>query len=217
MIRSGLIDCGKFRQKLRKLSNLKHSNPSDLNIRQSYNSKLKQFKKLLKVKKRYFHDNIISELENNKDNSTFWKILNSADDEIKGNTLPPIDEDNWIKHFQTLHTRVSNKNEKLITDRLQFLEETSIEHNLDINAQINDKEMLACVKLLKNNKAAFSDKIRNEMIRYSIDSMLPVHVKLFNLVLETGKFPDTCCVGSITPIHKNGVRDDPNNYRGICV
>ena len=29
--------------------------------------------------------------------------------------------------------------------------------------------------------------------------------------------PLMCCSGLITPIFKSGVRNDPTNYRGICV
>ena len=196
---------------------MKHSNPSDFNIRQTYHQKLKQFKKILKYKKRSFHDKISTEIENNKDNSLFWKILNSADEEFKEDVIPPIDEDQWIQHFQTLHSRVQCDHQQTITDRLKSLEQTNVEANIELNTRITETEILTCIKLLKNKKAPFSDRIRNEMIRHSIDSMLPVYIKLFNLILESGNFPDTWCVGSITPIHKNGDRDDPNNYRGICV
>ena len=210
-------DCNKLRNELRKLSNLKHSSPTNYEIRQSYNHKLKQFKKLLKNKKRLFHKNILSKIENNRDNSMFWKILDSADDEIKETSLPPIDESKWIEHFQSLHTRAQHDDEQTIDDKLEILEQSLIESNVDINTQITDSEILACAKLLKNKKAAFSDKIRNEMIRHSVETMLPVYNKLFNLILNSGNFPDTWCVGSITPIFKNGDRDDPSNYRGICV
>ena len=55
------------------------------------------------------------------------------------------------------------------------------------------------------------------MIKHSFNVMLPVYSKLFNLVLQSGFYPDTWCVGSLTPIFKSGDRADPSNYRGICV
>lgn len=42
-------------------------------------------------------------------------------------------------------------------------------------------------------------------------------MKLFNLILQYGIYPNSWCEGSITPIFKAGDRSDPNNYRGICV
>jgi hypothetical protein len=42
-------------------------------------------------------------------------------------------------------------------------------------------------------------------------------LKLFNMVLTSGCFPDVWNQGLISPIHKSGDKSDPNNYRGICV
>ena len=47
--------------------------------------------------------------------------------------------------------------------------------------------------------------------------MLPVHHKLFNIVLNLGIVNKNWFSGLITPIFKSGVRNDPSNYRGICV
>ena len=42
-------------------------------------------------------------------------------------------------------------------------------------------------------------------------------LKLFNLVLSVGYYPDIWNQGLITPIFKSGDKFDPSNYRGICV
>ena len=72
---------------------------------------------------------------------------------------------------------------------------------------------------MKNNKSSFSDKIKNEMIKASLqDTMhMPVYLNLLNSILISGKMPETWCRGLITPIYKSGDRSDPPNYRGICV
>ena len=75
--------------------------------------------------------------------------------------------------------------------------------NDTLNSSINEEDIRSCIKLLKNNKAASSDKIKNEMIRHSIDSMCFVYKKLFNIILMSGIFP--YCVGSFTPIFKVGM------------
>ena len=55
------------------------------------------------------------------------------------------------------------------------------------------------------------------MIKASIDILMPGFIKLFNIIIDSGKFPTTWCEGVITPIFKSGNNLDPNNYRGICV
>ena len=42
-------------------------------------------------------------------------------------------------------------------------------------------------------------------------------LKLFNLVLQAGCFPDTWNRGLMSPIYKSGDKFNPNNYRGIRV
>ena len=38
------------------------------------------------------------------------------------------------------------------------------------------------------------------MIKASLQPLMPVYVKLFNLILQSGKMPDVWCQGLITPI-----------------
>lgn len=55
------------------------------------------------------------------------------------------------------------------------------------------------------------------MLRCSTPELQRAVLKVFNLVLSSGCFPDIWNEGIITPIHKSGDKLDPNNYRGICV
>ena len=48
--------------------------------------------------------------------------------------------------------------------------------------------------------------------------MIPLYIKLFNKVLDTGEIPDDWLTGMIIPIYKNkGSKEDANNYRGITL
>ncbi len=55
------------------------------------------------------------------------------------------------------------------------------------------------------------------MIQHTSSKFQLVILKLFNVVLSVGYFPDIWNQGLITPIFKNRDKFDPNNYRGICV
>ncbi len=56
-----------------------------------------------------------------------------------------------------------------------------------------------------------------EMLKNTEHKLRLALLKLFNLVLSVGKFPEAWNRGLITPIFKSGDKSDPNNYRGICV
>ena len=60
-------------------------------------------------------------------------------------------------------------------------------------------------------------QIKNEMIKSSLNELMPVYLKLFNTVLDLGTMPQMWCDGLITPIFKCGTKSDPSNYRGICI
>ena len=78
-----------------------------------------------------------------------------------------------------------------------------------------DKKAL---KNLKNNKSTGADEILNEQIKNSFPKMKKIVLNLFNIILETGCFPEEWAVGLIVPIFKNkGSKNDPNNYRGITL
>ncbi len=62
-----------------------------------------------------------------------------------------------------------------------------------------------------------SHSIPNEVIKHADNKFQLVILKAFNVTLISGIFPATWNQGTITPIHKNGDKFDPNNYRGICV
>ncbi len=55
------------------------------------------------------------------------------------------------------------------------------------------------------------------MIKHTSSKFQLAILKLFNVVLSVGYFPDIWNQGLITPIFKNGDKFDPNNYRGISV
>ena len=54
-------------------------------------------------------------------------------------------------------------------------------------------------------------------MKNSVANMVLVIVKLFNKILQLGKFPKQWNISHISSMFKSGDPNDCNNYRGICV
>ena len=116
----------------------------------------------------------------------------------------------------TLKRASLNSHQEAIIDELTRLEDaTTQSHALDY--LITELEIRTAANKLKNNKSSYSDRIKNEMIKSSLNELMPIYLQLFNAVLTSGTMPQTWCDGLITPIFKSGIKSDPSNYRGICI
>ena len=140
------------------------------------------------------------------------------DDSVKQKVTPEISaEENWLRHFQSLHSNdLLNPDHQNVVNELRKQQDSKMQSR-PLDYPITELEIRTAVKKLKNNKSPYSDKIRNEMIEASLNEMMPVCHKLFNNILNGGSMPLMWCSGLITPIFKSGGRNDPTNYRGICV
>ena len=111
-------------------------------------------------------------------------------------------------HFSEL-----NKNNKNTTEISINFHDTCL--NTTINVAFTYEEISKHIKALKNNKAPGIENILNEFIKHTIDLMIPLYVKLFNKILDTGDIPEDWLTGLIIPIYKNkGEKNDPSNYIG---
>jgi hypothetical protein len=83
-----------------------------------------------------------------------------------------------------------------------------------LNKKITQKEIVDCIRRLKNNKAHGDDHVINEYIKSTSDKM----IELFNMIVETGIIPDSWLVIYIKHIYKNkGDKLDPNNFKPIMI
>ena len=128
-------------KKRTKKNNQKHADPSNLLLRQIYHEKLKTFKILLKVKRQNYEAEMLVELEKNSNNTNFWKILKFANEDINESKLPPIKEQQWLNHFQSLHSRKEKNPEQIhIASNLLKMESLN-QTNTELNAPITDTEI----------------------------------------------------------------------------
>ena len=100
----------------------------------------------------------------------------------------------------------------------EFDNEISEDAGLFLNCPITEDEIKKAIANLKNGKSAGDDRILNEYLKTSIDKLMPIYLKLFNIILDTGIIPENWCNGIIIPIFKNkGSKQDPESYRGITL
>ncbi|XP_071145017.1 uncharacterized protein [Mytilus edulis] len=88
---------------------------------------------------------------------------------------------------------------------------------METDAPITFAEVKLVISNLKVNKSAGPDRIVNEILKHSQPVIINSIVKVFNLILKTGNYPDSWKLSFMIPLHKKGDKLDPNNYRGISL
>ena len=181
--------------------------------RDSFCKARREYKNLLKQKKKQFNDAMLHELVNSiKSQKDFWDNMHKISFNRK---QPPnnISTEDWFMHFKNLL-------EKNITEKDYFTsteEEEEEENNL--NRKISKEEVIFALSKLKNRKAAGPDGIIGELLKNACRSelILDFLVRFFNSLFDKGIFPEIWTESIVLPLYKKGNVDNPNNYRGISL
>lgn len=116
-------DCRALRKNLRTISNQKHRQPQNQELRSQYCEALRQYKAALRHKKNKFLQDQFEELEKSLNSNKFWdkwKLLYKSNQD----ELAIQDGEIWKNHFQELYssTEIQNTNQNEIITKLQNLE-----------------------------------------------------------------------------------------------
>ena len=122
-------ECRLKRHELRRVSNQKHRDSFNSDLREKFHKTLTDYKKLLDSKRKAFQTEKPLKLDElhvglNPNNASFWNCLKSMNDTIVENVPAPISEETWLNHFQSLHSndpRTSTQKQE-IYNGLQSLE-----------------------------------------------------------------------------------------------
>lgn len=173
----------------------------------------KKYKTTLSKTHKTYKETKIKDIRNLKINDPrkYWKLINSQS-KTDSNNLASLDD--LYNFFKTSNTQASDSHDKDVNDPNLSNDET----NGEINQIISENEILQAIKTLKNNKSPGVDDIVNEQIKTTVSYMLPIYVKLFNMIFDTGIIPENWTIGKIKPIYKNkGDPKQPENYRPITL
>ena len=187
----------------------------------------REYKQLIQRKKRdYFHKIAIKleELHSNKP-QMYWKFWKKFKRPDHNNGF--IDANAFAKYYESLDKEITDKQYR--NDFIRTIEclmesngtinKPPVDGPLNdvLNAPIIKNEVLSAIKRLKNNKAAGIDNIPAEFFKFSNGVLLEPIVLLFNKVFDTGNYPRAWCEGIINPVHKQGSKFQPENFRKITI
>ena len=201
--------------------------PSENNRYKWRRFKNKTDETIKKAEKLYYHKiigshkNSISQLW-----KTFGKILNKDktknknissliinDDKV---TEPQIIADSFNIFFCEIGERLaSNFSNQNNNDYKQYLHEPASQSIFLFNTNVT--EIINTVRNLKNNNSTGHDGISLKFMKLTLPILAPALVKIFNLSLSSGVYPDKLKIAKVIPIFKKGTKTSVNNYRPISI
>ena len=142
---------------------------------------------------------------------------------VNGKTLASPEEivEGWSTHFETLGTpkqdcRYDNAFLQAASTEIEIINET-VSTSGDIITPATPDEVKMAVKKLNRNKAADHLGLTAEHFKYGGQSLLQTIEDLVNTIFQQRRIPVLLKTGTITPVHKKGDTQCPDNYRGITV
>ena len=172
-------------------------------LRNSYRKMCRMRRRSTKLKEA---DSLVSLLKTNS--RKFGKKLKKK----RKNKTGDCDFVNYFKELSNLKSTINSETMSILN--------TSEQNQVNVSVEMLDQEIImdeleTVIKSLKSNKACGVDGIINEFIMFSPAPVKETILLLFNVILQTGCFPEIWAKGEIVPVYKKGHVNDPSNYRGI--
>ena len=212
-------ECKSLRKNLKNVGSNLHNNPFDKMLLNEFRSLRKRYKSLLNKKKRVHRLQIMHQLEQlqSRDPQKFWNLFDKLRSFNKQSHLTTISNAEWVNYF----SKLVNNSCQLDKDLENYMDDyINANKNIifnELNFKIRNDEISTAISRLKNGKASGFDGILNEMLKVGQYTILPALNKIFNFILVSGNFPEMWRINLLTPLHKKGDVNKPENYRGIAV
>ena len=155
----------------------------------------------------------INELTARKSKSSIVKELKIGEVTIDD---PSEMSNTFNDYFAKIGPKLANDIPPL-SDDASYLDYVKDSKNRFHFSPIDESQVLFFLNQLCLSKASGLDRISARIIRESADQISFAICKIFNCSLETGVFPDDWKFAKVTPLFKQGERNDINNYRPISV
>ena len=171
---------------------------------------MRQYKKECRGKKYNFWQEQYKNLDQLNAHSEFWEEWKSFGESQRSQTSTDLGGKSCENFFQGLFAKITD-------DINPVLEKIQQIDNQFLNKKFSMTELEDVINGLYKKKSVGPDLIANEFLRLATPALLNLILKYLNLNLRTGITCKNWCYDLITLIHKEGPKDDPNNYRGICI
>ena len=201
-------ECVKSRRNYRKAKRHFYKLKSD-NNKKALSDALKAYKKTIKIQQKNYNKFFCKKLREikSKDPRTFWKILCNK----KGPEVIKVSVEAMFDFFKKMNSETAEMTHQSYVS--PQVDNSSIDDENILNKPITEEEIRTCISKLKNHKAPGIDNIINEYITTTEDILMPVYIRVFNIIFMNGIFPDVRSKGIIVPIYKKGDKTNPDNYR----
>ena len=175
-----------------------------IELKSSYKNELKTKRKEIKREK---EDELLG-FYKNRDWKSLWGRIRGG---TKKRVSPPqIAPHLWIDHFDKLFNVGSDGN---IAETKETIKVGSVD---ELDYEITEHEIDNAIKNLTVKKASGWDGIGNDILKNIGVYIVPLLKRLFNVILNSGKYPEKWKLTIIIPIFKNkNSPKDVQNYRGI--
>ena len=159
------------------------------------------YKSLLNLKKRSYKCAISNKLTNSiHDSNLFWKQIRNSQYRCR---VPDVISPNvWLRHFQRVFSSSEPPSTTNVDNQTVFVQELPHCDTTILNVPIDATEIVNAIRHLKTGKAPGADMIMNEMMKCSVNQLLPYLLNLFNAIFDKGVYPTSWEESVIIPLHK---------------
>ena len=179
--------------------------------------------KLIRDSKTMCNERIANKLKSETLSSEdWWTTLKSVISPNSKCSVPPLQTNGMTVSDELEKANVLNdffRDQTLVDDTnvdLPVIDQYVV-HSYFSSLQLTPSEVETVLKSLPIGKAAGPDGINNRILRELAVELSVPFCSLFNQSLRTGNFPACWKVSHVCPIHKNGDRSVPSNYRPVSL
>ena len=182
----------------------------------------RDYNRLIRKMKKQHRAEVISKLEtlNSEGNTDFWPLLKKLRNTKKNISSAEMNE--LKTHFEKLLKKTDPQSttteEKLRKeDVANFTKVKTEDLAPELTKKYNSTDVQKLISTLKNGKSAYKDGIINEVLKCAKHDISDILSKVFNLIDESGYFPQSWSGNFLVPLFKKGDPTCPSNYRGLAV